>query len=76
MVPDMCSDAGLVGKKTNHSLHVSGAATSLFEVGVPERVIQQMTGQHSLRMHETVSDGQVKAVSRILIGEKVITTNL
>ena len=72
MVPDMCSDAGLVGKKTNHSLRVSGA-TSLFEAGVPERVIQQPSGHHSLlslRMYERVSDGQQKAVSRILTGEK------
>ena len=72
MVPDMCSDAGLVGKKTNHSLHVSGA-TSLFEAGVPERVIQQRTGHcslQSLRVYERVSDGQEKAVSRILTGEK------
>ena len=72
MVPDMCSDAGLVGKKTNHSLRVSGA-TSLFEAGVPERVIQQRTGHRSLqslRMYERVSDGQEKAVSRILTGEK------
>ena len=72
MVPDMCSDAGLVGKKTNHSLRVSGA-TSLFEAGVPERVIQKRTGHRSLqslRMYERVSDGQEKAVSRILTGEK------
>ena len=64
MVPDMCSDAGLVGKKTNHSLRVSGA-TSLFEAGVPERVIQQRTGQRSLlslQMYERVSGGQEKAV--------------
>ena len=64
MVPDMCSDAGLVGKKTNHSLRVSGA-TSLFEAGVPERVIQQRTGHRSLlslQMYERVSGGQEKAV--------------
>ena len=72
MVPDMCSDAGLIGKKTNHSLCVSGA-TSLFEVGVPERVIQQLSGHRSLlslQMYERVSDGQEKAMLRILTGEK------
>ena len=71
MVQDMCSDAGIEGKKTNHSLRVSGAST-LFEAGVPERVIQQRTGHRSLlslRMYERVSEGQEKAVSRILTGE-------
>ena len=47
MVQDMCSDAGIEGKKTNHSLRVNGAST-LFEAGVPERVIQQRTGHRSL----------------------------
>lgn len=67
----MCYDAGIEGKKTNHSLRVSGAST-LFEAGVPERVIQQRTGHRSLlslRMYERVSEGQEKAVSRILTGE-------
>lgn len=71
MVQDMCYDAGIEGKKTNHSLRVSGAST-LFEAGVPERVIQQRTGHRSLlslRMYEQVSEGQEKAVSRILTGE-------
>ena len=40
MVPEMCSEAGIAGKKTNHSLRVSGAS-SLFDAGVPERIIQQ-----------------------------------
>ena len=44
MVSTMCDEAGISGKKTNHSLRVSGA-TSLFDAGVPERVIQQRTGQ-------------------------------
>ena len=42
MVSTMCDEAGISGKK-NHSLRVSGA-TSLFDAGVSERVIQQRTG--------------------------------
>ena len=71
MVPEMCSEAGIAGRKTNHSLHVSGAS-SLFDAGVPERIIQQRTGHRSiegLRAYERVTDDQEKAVSKILTGE-------
>ncbi len=71
IVPDTCSDAGIVGKKTNHSLRVLGAST-LFDAGVPERIIQQRTGHRSiegLRMYERVTDEQENAVSKILTGE-------
>ena len=47
MVRDMCLDAGIEGRKTNHSLRVSGT-TSLFAEGVPERIIQSRTGHSSL----------------------------
>ena len=72
MVPDMCSKAGLIGKKTNHSLCVSGTS-QLFEAGVPEKLIQQRTGHCSLealRMYERVTEQQELAVSKILSGEK------
>ena len=71
MVPDLCSEAGLSSRKTNHSLRVSGA-TRLFEAGVPEKVIQQRTGHHSLEalhMYERVTEQQELAVSKILSGE-------
>ena len=71
IVKDMCSEAGLEGKKTNHSLRVAGA-TCLFEAGVPERVIQKRTGHRclqSLREYERVSNKQEMAVSRVLSGE-------
>lgn len=47
MVSTMCDEAGISGKKTNQSLRVSGA-TSLFDAGVPEQVIQQRTGHRSI----------------------------
>ena len=71
MVPEMCQEAGITGKKTNHSLRVSGA-TTLFDAGVPERIIQQRTGHRSiegLRIYERVTNEQEKAVSKILTGE-------
>ena len=74
MVPDMCSDAGVPGHKTNHSLRVAGAS-SLFDAGVPERIIQARTGHRSLdalRLYERVTDKQNLQVSKILSGEKEI----
>ena len=71
MVSTMCDEAGISGKKTNHSLRVSGA-TSLFDAGVPERVIQQRTGHRSiegLRIYERNTDEQEMAVSKSLTGE-------
>ena len=71
MVSTMCDEAGISGQKTNHSLRVSGA-TSLFDAGVPERVIQQRTGHQSiegLRIYERITDEQEMAVSKILTRE-------
>uniref|UniRef100_A0A1X7TT57 DUF3504 domain-containing protein n=1 Tax=Amphimedon queenslandica TaxID=400682 RepID=A0A1X7TT57_AMPQE len=71
MVKDMATEAGLSGKKTNHSLRVAGA-TSLYRAGVPERIIQERTGHRSLqslRQYERTSVDQEMAVSRILSGE-------
>ena len=71
MVQDMCKEAGVSGKKTNHSLRVSGA-TSLYSAGVPEKLIQSRTGHSSLealRKYERVTDDQEQAVSKILSGE-------
>ena len=73
MVSTICDEAGISGKKTNHSLRVSGT-TSLFNAGVPERVIQQRTGHRSiegLRIYERITDEQEMAVSNILTGESM-----
>ena len=70
MVKDICCDAGLDGK-TNHSLCVAGAS-SLYDVGVPEKLIKQQTGHRcltSLRQYERISTNQEEAVSCILSGE-------
>ena len=65
------SKQALQEKKTNHSLRVAGA-TTLFDAGVPEHIIQQRTGHKSvwgLRIYERVNEGQEKMVSKILSGE-------
>ena len=54
MVREMCVEAGITGKKTNHRLRVAGA-TTLFDAEVPEHIIQQRTGHKSvggLRVYE------------------------
>jgi site-specific recombinase XerD len=39
-VKNMCSEAGISGHKTNHSLHAT-AATEMFRRGAPEKRIQE-----------------------------------
>ena len=71
MVAEMCSDAGIHGRKTNHSLRVAGVS-SLFDAGVPERIIQQRSGHRSLeglRVYERVTQQQQQEVSKILAGD-------
>ena len=71
MVATMCGMAGINGQKTNHSLRVAGAS-SLFDAGVPERIIQARTGHRSLeslRLYERVTEKQDMQVAKILTGE-------
>ena len=44
---ELCQLANVGGNKTNHSLRATGA-TSLYEKGVPEKIIQERTGHRSL----------------------------
>ena len=71
MIRDMCKEAGIHGKKSNHGLRMSGA-TNLYAAGVPEKIIQARTGHsslESLRKYERISMDQEEAVSKILTGE-------
>ena len=68
MVKRMCQEAG-IAEKTNHSLRATGA-TTLFQSGISERVIQKTTGHQSLeslRCYERVSEEQHQNVSRVLM---------
>ena len=68
MVKDMCHNGGFQGNFTNHSLRATGA-TTLFDAGVPEAIIQKRSGHKStaaLRMYERITPEQELAVSKIL----------
>ena len=65
-------EAGIVGRKTKHSLRVSGAS-SLLDAGVPGHIMQSQTGHRSLealRLYEKVTDDQNIEVLKIFCGEK------
>ena len=60
MLKTMCSEAGVGGNKSNHSLRAY-AATELFQAGISEKVIQDRTGHRSLdglRKYERISEKQ------------------
>ena len=68
MVRDMCAEAGITEKKTNHSLRATGAS-HMFSASVPEKLIQSRTGHRSLealRLYERPSHEQQQAVSNVL----------
>ena len=67
MVKMMCEAAGL-SPKTNHSLRAT-SATEMFQAGVPEKVIQKISGHRStdaLRLYQRISDEQHKATTAVL----------
>lgn len=67
-VKDICKEAKVNGKKTNHSLRATGVS-NLFQAGVLEKLIQQRLGHHSLeglRQYQRTSLDQEKTVSRLL----------
>lgn len=83
MVQRMCQEAGVAGKKTNHSLRATGAS-QLFQANVPEKIIQQRTGHRSLQAlrhyerttserHQASHPSSDVAVSYQSIVEKQIT---
>ena len=67
-VKRMCESASIGGNKTNHSLRATGA-TTLFEQGVPEKIIQQRTAHRNidaLRVYERTNMQQHQQVSNLL----------
>ena len=65
---DMCREAGIAEKKTNHSLRATGAS-ALFTAGMPEKLIRDVTGHRSnaLQLYERPSLQQKQEVSRVLM---------
>ena len=77
MLATMCEEAGIVGRKTNHSLRAT-AATELFHDGIAEKVIQDRTGHRSLeglRRYERVPDEQKQEACRALMNEKILSVS-
>ena len=67
MVKEACAEIGIT-EKTNHSLQATGATTT-FNSGVPEKVIQERTGHLSLvglRTRERPSVEQHIAASQVI----------
>ena len=44
MVKEICVDASICGRKTNHSLRATGVS-HLFQAGVPDKIIKERSGQ-------------------------------
>ena len=67
-VARLCSEAGIGGYRTNHSLRAT-VATRLYQAGIDEQLIMERTGHRSLegvRSYKHTSEGQKEAVSDIL----------
>ena len=47
MVKDICVDASICGRKTNHSLRATGVP-DLFQAGVPDKIIKEQSGHLSM----------------------------
>ena len=69
MVSHLCSDAGILGFKTNHSLRVT-SATCLFHSGVDEQLIMFHTRHRSVdagvRTYKRESQEQKRSLSNVL----------
>ena len=68
MLKEMCVEAGLSDKFTNHSLRAYGA-TTLFQAGVSEKLMQQRTGHRcveALQQYERTLESQLAGVSNVI----------
>ena len=75
-VKRLCSAAGITGRKTNHSLR----ATKLFQKGIDEQLIMNVTGHRSIdgvRAYKRPSIEQFKEISGVLqksVDESIVPT--
>ena len=68
IVPNMCEQAGCIGRYTNHSLRAM-AITRMYNAGVPEKLIAETSGHKStkaLHQYKHTSQEQQKAVTSVL----------
>ena len=79
MLKEMCQVAELFTNFTNHSLRAYGA-TTLFQAGVSEKLIQQRTGHRcleALRQYERTSESQLADVSNVMSNpDTPVSTNI
>ena len=70
MVSGICLEAGFQGVRTNHSLRAT-AASRLYQKGVDEQLIQEVTGHRSnaVRSYKRTNDCMKQNISSILSGE-------
>jgi len=72
MLKEMCAEAGITTNYTNHSLRAYGA-TTMFQAGVPEKLIKQRTGHRSLEslhQYEHTSESQLLDVSNVVSSDQ------
>ena len=77
MLKQMCQDAGIDGRYSNHSLRAAGA-TTMFQAGVPEKLMQQRTGHRSiegLRRYERTSETQLVDISNVVANNEAAATS-
>ena len=68
IIPKLSLEAGCDVKYTNHSLRAT-SATRMFSVGVPEKLIADKIGHHSLkslRAYERTQSSMEKAIDRVI----------
>ena len=68
MVKEICSNGGISGCKTNHSLRATGVS-DLFQPGVPEKIIKERSGHLStdgLCQYRRTTTEQEEIVSKVL----------
>ena len=68
MVKEICVDANIPGRKTNHSLRATGVS-DLFQAGLPDKIIQERSGHLSmdgLRQYQRTTSEQEEDVSKVL----------
>lgn len=73
IIPAMLMEVGISGKFTLHSLR-STCATRLYERGLDEQIIQEVTGHSSnaVRAYKRTNDGMRANVSAILQGAATV----
>ena len=68
MVKEICVDASICGRKTNHSLRATGVS-DLFQAGVPDKIIKERSGHLSmdgLHQYQRTTSEQEENVLKVL----------